>query len=101
MSQYKIAWLPGDGIGLEVLEATKIVLDRLRLNAEYLHADIGWEFWREEGDALPRRTIGLLQKVDAAMFGAVTSKPVKAAETELAPNLRGKGLIYRSPIVRM
>ena len=35
------------------------------------------------------------------MFGAITSKPVKAAEEELVPELRGKGLVYRSPIVRM
>ena len=35
------------------------------------------------------------------MFGAITSKPVKAAEVELSPALQGKGLIYRSPIVRM
>lgn len=35
------------------------------------------------------------------MFGAITSKPVKAAEEELVPELKGKGLIYRSPIVRM
>jgi 3-isopropylmalate dehydrogenase len=35
------------------------------------------------------------------MFGAITSKPVKAAEQELIPELQGKGLIYRSPIVRM
>lgn len=98
---YKIAWLPGDGIGIEVLEATKIVLDKVRLNAEYIHGDIGWEFWRTEGDALPQRTIDLLKNTDAAMFGAITSKPVKAAEAELAPELKGKGLIYRSPIVRM
>ena len=101
MAKYKIAWLPGDGIGIEVLEAAKIVLDRLQLDAEYIHGDIGWEFWCREGDALPERTLDLLRNVDAAMFGAITSKPVKAAEAELAPELRGKGLIYRSPIVRM
>jgi isocitrate/isopropylmalate dehydrogenase len=39
--------------------------------------------------------------VDAAMFGAITSKPVKAAEEELVPELKGTGLVYRSPIVRM
>ena len=39
--------------------------------------------------------------MDAALFGAVTSKPVEAAEAELAPELKGKGLTYRSPIVRM
>lgn len=101
MSKYKIAWLPGDGIGVEVLEAAKIVLDGLALGAEYIHGDIGWEFWCKEGDAFPLRTIDLLKNVDAAMFGAITSKPVKAAEAELAPELKGKGLVYRSPIVRM
>ncbi|MBK8129751.1 MAG: isocitrate/isopropylmalate dehydrogenase family protein [bacterium] len=99
--KYKIAWLPGDGVGIEVLEATRIVLDRLDFNAEYIDGDIGWEFWCREGDALPQRTMDLLNNVDAAMFGAITSKPVKLAEQELVPTLRGKGLIYRSPIVRM
>jgi len=98
---YKIAWLPGDGVGGEVLEAAKIVLDKLNLDAEYIHGDIGWEFWCKEGDALPQRTIDLLNNVDAAMFGAITSKPVKQAEDELIPELKGKNLIYRSPIVRM
>jgi len=101
MSKYKIAWLPGDGVGIEVLEAAKIVLDKLNLDAEYIHGDIGWEFWCKEGDAFPQRTIDLLNNVDAAMFGAITSKPVKTAEAELVPELKGTGLIYRSPIVRM
>lgn len=101
MPKYKIAWLPGDGIGIEVLEAAKIVLDKLNLDAEYIHGDIGWEFWCKEGDAFPQRTIDLLKSVNAAMFGAITSKPVKAAEAELVPELKGTGLVYRSPIVRM
>jgi 3-isopropylmalate dehydrogenase len=101
MAKYRIAWLPGDGIGVEALEAARIVLDRLALDAEYVDGDIGWEFWRTEGDAFPARTIELLRNVDAAMFGAITSKPAKAAEAELLPEMRGKGLGYRSPIVRM
>jgi isocitrate/isopropylmalate dehydrogenase len=100
-TKYKIAWLPGDGIGVDVLDATKIILEKLKLDADYIHGDIGWEFWCKEGDALPERTVELLKNVDAAMFGAITSKPVKAAEQELIPDLQGKGLIYRSPIVRM
>jgi isocitrate/isopropylmalate dehydrogenase len=99
--RYKIAWLPGDGVGVDVLDAAKIVLDKLQFQADYIHGDIGWEFWRKEGDALPQRTIDLLKSVDAAMFGAITSKPVKAAEEELVPELQRKGLVYRSPIVRM
>jgi 3-isopropylmalate dehydrogenase len=98
---YKIAWLPGDGVGVDVMDATKIVLDKLQFDAEYIHGDIGWEFWCTEGDALPRRTIDLLNNVNAAMFGAITSKPVKEAAAELSPDLQGKGLVYRSPIVRL
>lgn len=101
MSKYRIAWLPGDGIGVEVLEAARVILNKLALDAEYIPGDIGWEFWRMESDALPQRTIDLLHNVDAALFGAITSKPVKAAEAELAPEMKGKGLVYRSPIVRM
>jgi isocitrate/isopropylmalate dehydrogenase len=101
MAKYRIAWLPGDGIGIEVLEAARIVLDKVAFDAEYKHGDIGWDFWCAEGDPLPARTVDLLKNVDAAMFGAITSKPVKAAEGELAPALKGKGLVYRSPIVRM
>ena len=99
--KYRIAWLPGDGVGVDVLDAARIVLDALKLDAEYIHGDIGWEFWRNEGDALPARTVDLLKNVNAAMFGAITSKPVREAEAELIPALQGKGLIYRSPIVRM
>ena len=44
MSKYRIAWLPGDGVGQDVMEAAKIVLDRMGLDAEYVHGDIGWEF---------------------------------------------------------
>ncbi len=101
MAKYRIAWLPGDGIGRDVMEAARLVLDALALDAEYIDGDIGWEFWCREGDAFPPRTVELLKGVNAAMFGAITSKPVKAAEAELVPELKGKGLVYRSPIVRM
>lgn len=101
MNRYRIAWLPGDGVGNEVMEAAMICLDAIKFPADYVYGDIGWDFWCREGDALPERTINLLGKSDAAMFGAITSKPVKSAEAELVPDLRGKGLTYRSPIVRM
>jgi len=101
MAKYRIAWLPGDGIGEDVLEAARIVLDKLALDAEYIPGDVGWKFWCREGDALPERTVELLRGVDAAMFGAITSKPAKTAQAELDPSLRGKNLTYRSPIVRL
>jgi len=98
---YRIAWLPGDGVGVEVCDAARAVLDAAGFPAEYLHGDIGWEFWRREGEALPQRTIQLLQTTDCAFFGAITSKPASEAALELAPELQGQGLAYRSPIVRM
>ncbi|MGQ9599582.1 MAG: isocitrate/isopropylmalate dehydrogenase family protein [Anaerolineae bacterium] len=101
MAKYKIAWLPGDGIGKDVTDAAKIVLDRLALDAEYIPGDIGWEFWCKEGDALPKRTLDMMKETDCAFFGAITSKGQDKAEQELAPELQGKGYSYRSPIVRM
>ena len=101
MSKYKIAWLPGDGVGVEVMEAAKICLDALQFDATYPHGDIGWKFWCTEGEPLPERTTELLKSCDAALFGAITSKPAKEAERDLIPELQGTGLLYRSPIVRM
>ena len=98
---YRIGWLPGDGIGPEVCNAARVVLDAVGFKAEYIHGDIGWEFWKSEGDAFPGRTIKLLKNVDAALFGAITSKPVQAAEECLFADLKGRGFVYRSPIVRM
>jgi len=101
MAKYKIAILPGDGIGRDVLDAAKIVLDEIKLDAEYVKGSIGWDFWKSEGNPLPRRTIELLKSVDAVLMGAITSKPKDEAQKELAPELRGKGYKYFSPIVRL
>ncbi|MBD3286685.1 isocitrate/isopropylmalate dehydrogenase family protein [candidate division WOR-3 bacterium] len=101
MAKYKIAVLPGDGVGVEVTEAAMIVLKKLGLDAEYTYGDIGWEFWCKEGDPLPQRTIDLLKQNDACLFGAITSKPKDEAAGELCDDLKNKGLVYRSPIVRL
>ena len=98
---YRIAWLPGDGIGPEVCAAARLVLDAVGFEAEYLPGDIGWEFWRTEGEALPQRTVDLLHSTDCAFFGAITSKPAGSAERELPAHLQGQNHTYRSPIVRM
>ena len=101
MAKYKIAWMPGDGVGNDVMDATRIVLDKLGLDAEYVPADIGWEFWCREGNPLPDRTIQILKSTDCALFGAITSKPRDEANKELDPALSGKGLSYFSPIVKL
>jgi len=101
--RYKIAILPGDGIGDDVVEAAMKVLDTVGFSnqAEYLYGDIGWEFWKAEGNPLPDRTIELLKECNCSLFGAITSKPKEEAVAELNPELRNKGLIYFSPIVKL
>jgi len=91
--------MPGDGIGKTVLPEAIRVLEAAGFEAEYLHADIGWEFWCKEGNALPQRTLDLLEKHKIGLFGAITSKPKDAAAKELDPSLQDKGLVYFSPIV--
>jgi len=99
MSKYKIAWLPGDGVGNDVMEAAKAVLDAIELDAEYIHGDIGWEFWKSEGNPLPDRTVDLLKNTDCCLFGAITSKPKDEAQKELSPTFKDEDYVYYSPIV--
>jgi isocitrate dehydrogenase (NAD+) len=101
MAKYTVVTMPGDGIGNQVLPQALRVLEAVGFDAEYIHADIGWDCWCREGNALPQRTIDLLAKHRLGLFGAITSKPKKQAEAELAPELRGKGYSYFSPIVTM
>jgi 3-isopropylmalate dehydrogenase len=91
--------MPGDGIGNVVLEESVRVLEAAGFEADWIHADIGWEFWKSEGNPLPQRTIDLIAEHKVALFGAITSKPKDAAAAELEPELRDQGLVYFSPIV--
>jgi isocitrate dehydrogenase (NAD+) len=101
MAKHTVVTMPGDGIGRTVLEQSLRVLDASGFDAEYVHGDIGWEFWIHEGNALPERTVELLEQHKLGLFGAITSKPKPAAAAELSPELRDKGLVYFSPIVSM
>jgi len=99
MAKRSIVTLPGDGIGAVVLEEAVRVLDAAGFDAHYIHGDIGWEFWRKEGNPLPQRTIDLISRYKIALFGAITSKPNDDARAELAEALKDKGYSYSSPIV--
>jgi 3-isopropylmalate dehydrogenase len=99
MAKRIIVALPGDGIGAIVLQQAVRVLDAAGFDAEYIYGDIGWEFWRKEGNPLPQRTLDLIEKHKIALFGAITSKPNDEAKAELAAELQGKGFTYSSPIV--
>ena len=72
-------------LGTIVLKEALRVLDAAGFEADYIHGDIGWEFWCKEGNPLPKRTIDLIEKHKIALFGAITSKPNDEAKAELSP----------------
>lgn len=101
MGKRTIVAMPGDGIGRIVLPEALKVLKAVGFDADFVYGDVGWEFWCKEGNALPERTIKLLEEHKVGLFGAITSKPKDKAEAELDPALKGKGYVYYSPIVTM
>lgn len=101
MSKRTIVTMPGDGIGKPVLDETIRVLEAAGFEANYVEGDIGWEFWCQEGNPLPERTIKLIEEHKIGLFGAITSKPKDEAFEELSDELKEKGLVYASPIVRL
>ncbi len=99
MARRTVVSMPGDGIGKTVLPESIRVLEAVGFEADYVHADIGWDCWTREGNPLPDRTLELLRQHRLGLFGAITSKPKNEANRELEAELQGKGLVYFSPIV--
>ncbi len=71
----KIAVLPGDGIGPEVMaEALKVlsaVQEKFGVSLEYTHADVGGIAIDNHGHALPESTLKICEASDAILFGSV------------------------------
>lgn len=71
----KIAILPGDGIGPEVMQEAVKVLDAINnkfsYNLEYEFADVGGCAIDNHGKALPEKTLKLCDDSDAVLFGSV------------------------------
>ncbi len=67
----KVAVLPGDGIGPEIVAQARRVLDALRLPIEYAEAPVGGAAYAASGDPLPPATLAKTKEADAVLFGAV------------------------------
>jgi homoisocitrate dehydrogenase len=85
---HRIAVMPGDGIGLEVVPWAQRALQATDVAWEFVEAAAGWACFQERGVALPEETVEILGDCDAGLFGAVSS-----------PSHKVEG--YRSPIVAM
>jgi len=67
----RIAVLPGDGIGPEIIAEAKKVLEKLKLPLEMAEAPVGGAAYEASGDPLPAATLRLAKEADAVLFGAV------------------------------
>jgi len=85
---YRIALIPGDGIGKEVIPAAQRVLEETGLPLHFIELEAGWETFQRTGNALPPETVEALRTCHGALFGAVSS-----------PSHRVPG--YSSPIVAL
>ena len=67
----KVAVLPGDGIGQEIVAQAVRVLEKLGLEIDAEQAPVGGAAYDATGDPLPAATLELAKKADAVLFGAV------------------------------
>ena len=73
MAKYRICLIEGDGIGHEVIPATRRVLEAAGLSAEYVGAEAGYEYFLDHGTSVPEATYHAVENTDATLFGAATS----------------------------
>ena len=71
----KVAIIPGDGIGKEVLPAALSVLDVFGLDIEKVPLEIGFGKWEKTGSAITDDDIALIKQCDCVLFGAITTVP--------------------------
>ena len=74
MKRYKIACIPGDGIGKEVVPAGQMVLEALAAsnNFKFDFENFGWgaDWYRAHGEMMPRDGLDALRGKDAILFGS-------------------------------
>ena len=81
----KIAVLPGDGVGTEVIAEAVKVLGTLGLGFEMEQAAVGGAAYDTSGDPLPEPALELARKADAILFGAVGGPRYDALPREKRP----------------
>ncbi|MEO5697367.1 MAG: 3-isopropylmalate dehydrogenase [Burkholderiaceae bacterium] len=88
----KIAILPGDGIGTEIVAQAVRVLEALELPFEIEQALVGGAAYDAHGHPLPEATLKLAQAADAVLFGAVGDWKYDSLERALRPEQAILGL---------
>ena len=97
MSNYQVSLLPGDGIGPEVSEATRRVLDATGVGFDWEVCEAGEEAMEKHGELLPQATLDSIRRNGIGLKGPITTpigsgfRSVNVAlrqELELYANLR-------------
>jgi len=88
----KIALLPGDGIGPEIMAEAVKVLDALELKFETETAPVGGTAYEASGHPLPESTLALAKAADAILFGAVGDWKYDKLERQFRPEQAILGL---------
>ena len=88
----KIAILPGDGIGVEIMAEAVKVLGCLDLRFETESAEVGGAAYAAHGHPLPESTLALAKSADAVLFGAVGDWKYDKLERHLRPEQAILGL---------
>ncbi len=88
----KIAVLPGDGIGPEIIAEAVKVLDALQLGLEMQTAPVGGAAYEAAGHPLPESTLNLARQSDAILFGAVGDWKYDTLDRPLRPEQAILGL---------
>ena len=88
----KIAVLPGDGIGPEIVAQAVFVLERLGLDFKFDEAPVGGAGYAAEGDPLPACTLATARAADAILFGAVGDPRYDTLERSKRPEQAILGL---------
>lgn len=88
----KIAVLPGDGIGPEIVAEAVKVLRTLDLRFEMEEAPVGGAAYEVAGHPLPEATLKLAKEADAVLFGAVGDWKYDTLERRLRPEQAILGL---------
>jgi 3-isopropylmalate dehydrogenase len=86
----KICVLPGDGIGVEVIEATLPILQKVQkgFSLEFQTYPAGAQHYKKTGEALPEKTFQAARDADAMLFGAMGWPAIRYPDgTEIAPQL--------------
>jgi 3-isopropylmalate dehydrogenase len=84
---HKIAVLPGDGIGPEVIAEAEKVLRAAAPDLEFEHALVGGAAYDATGRPLPPETLALCKSADAVLLGAVGGPKWDHLEPQLRPEV--------------